>query len=114
MADMNSHAAQSNAVGLYDHQRLWRFGFWVSLIVAIAGFGTALQQAVFKLWIDQAVHTRTTWGIAFIALGFVGPILPWLMFKKRREFARTPRARQWTAAIGVPLVYVAVMVSCTR
>jgi hypothetical protein len=90
----------------------WKLALLTSGLAGVVGLGLAVQQFLVKFLHDQSAHTRTIWGLLFMALGMLGPALPLLLVIKRRAFARLQRGKQWAAAGAVPALYGAAFALC--
>jgi hypothetical protein len=70
----------------------------------LLGLLFAGQQFGVKFLHDQSPHTRTVWGILYMLLGGLGPLLPLLLVRKRQRFVRLSAPGQWLVAVALPLV----------
>ncbi len=90
----------------------WRSALLASGLAGLIGAGLAVAQFAIKFVHDQSAHTRTVWGLLFMALGLLGPALPLLLFLKREAFARLGTRRKWAVAIAIPALYGALFGLC--
>jgi lipid-A-disaccharide synthase-like uncharacterized protein len=90
----------------------WKLALLTFSLAGLVGLTLAVQQFLVKFLYDQSAHTRTIWGLLFMVLGVLGPVLPLLLVIKRRAFARLGRGKQWAAVVAIPALYGAAFALC--
>lgn len=93
-------------------QLTWRLALVTSGLAGLVGLTLAMQLFLLKFLYDQSAHARTIWGLLFMLLGVLGPVLPLLLIRSRRVFARLERTKQWAAIVAIPALYGAALAVC--
>jgi hypothetical protein len=91
---------------------VWPFALLSFGLAGVGGLVMAIQQFVAKFLYDQSAHVRTVWGVLFLAIGFIGPVLPLILIFKRQALLRMTNAKRWALVVGVPLAYMSVLAVC--
>jgi uncharacterized membrane protein YhaH (DUF805 family) len=105
-SEANPHTPEGRCV--------WRIALALTVLVAVASLVLACNQFFVNYLYDQNPHTRTLGGILLMLLCVVGICLPTLLLRTRRKFLSLRRSGQWLLALGIPVLYMFMLILCAE